>query len=115
MIERHAVELAVDMARNIIEGAVEINPEYIIPIIREAIQMAGGATIERVRVSPEDMEFIEVIGVAKRLKEHDGSWNFEADPEIKSGCVVDTSAGQVDYQLDQAWARARDEVLKLTR
>jgi flagellar biosynthesis/type III secretory pathway protein FliH len=114
-VAKRGSELALAVGKKIIDGAVEINPEYIVKIIEEALRLAGGATIRKVRVSKQDMEFIEVIGVSKMLKEFDGSWVFEADETIRAGCVVETSAGEVDYDLDHAWDRVRDNVIKVVR
>lgn len=111
-IERNSVDFALAVSKKIVGFAVEINPEYIIPIVNDALGLAGGATIRKVRVSPEDMEFIEVVGVAKNLKSFDGTWHFEKDASIRSGCVVETSAGQVDFQLDAAWERIKENVVK---
>ena len=114
-LERKAVELAVAIGRKIIDGAVEINPEYILKVVSDALALSGGASILRVRISPQDMEFMEVIGAARQLKEYDGSWKFEVDDTIKAGCVVETSAGEIDYQLDSAWERVRENVIKVLR
>lgn len=111
-LERQAVELAVAIAGKIMQGAVEINPEYITTVVNEALALAKGAAVRKVRVSPEDMEFIEVVGIVQHLRNFDGSWQFERDETIKAGCVVETSAGEIDYQLDHAWERIRDSVLK---
>lgn len=114
-MEKDSVNLSLHVAQKIINQAVEINPEYIVPLVRDGIAHAGGATIKRVRVSPQDMEFIEVVGVARQLKEFDGSWHFEADASVKNGCIVDTSAGEIDFQLDRAWERVRDNVVKTVK
>jgi flagellar biosynthesis/type III secretory pathway protein FliH len=114
-VAKRGSELAVAIGKKIVDGAVEINPEYIVKIIEEALRLSGGATIRKVRVSKQDMEFIEVIGVSKMLKEFDGSWVFEADETVRAGCVVETSAGEVDYNLDNAWDRVRDNVIKVVR
>jgi len=53
------------------------------------------------------------MGIARMLKEYDGTWLFEADEGIKSGCVVETSAGVVDFQLDQAWERVAGNVVRV--
>ncbi len=113
--EVQAVDLSLNIAKKIIDGAVEINPEYIVRIIKEALGLAGGAAVHKIRVSPQDMEFIDVVGLTKHLKEHDGSWQFEADTSIRAGCVVETSAGQIDYQIDAAWDRLKESVIKVTR
>ncbi|MCB9030580.1 MAG: hypothetical protein H6619_05970 [Deltaproteobacteria bacterium] len=114
-LERKAVDLSVHIAKKLIDGAVEINPEYIVQIIREALQLTGSAIIKSVRVSPQDMEFIDVIGIAKQLKEYDGSWNFVSDENVSSGCVVETTAGQIDFQLDKAWERIANSVVEVVR
>ena len=114
-IERAAVDLALQISKKLVDHAVEINPEYIVPIVREALNTAGGATVTRVRVSPQDMEFIEIVGAGAELKAADATWRFEKDESIQSGCVVDTSAGEVDFELDKAWARIQDSVVKAIR
>lgn len=113
--QTRALELSVEIGRKIIETAVEINPEYIIPILKDAIHNTGTATILSVRVSPEDMEFIRVVGVDRHLSEYDGSWEFVADATVRSGCIVDTSAGEIDFQLDKAWERMKDSIVRISR
>lgn len=115
LVEKQAIELAVQISRKIIVDAVELNPEYIVPLIKEAIEQSGTARITRVRVSPEDLEFISLVGIEKHVKNSEDTWRFEADPSIKSGCVLDSSAGEIDYQLDKAWERLRDQILKVKR
>lgn len=114
-LESQAVDLAVRVAAKLVGAAVEINPEYIVPILNEALALAKGAAVRKVRVSPQDMEFIDVVGVTKNLRSFDGTWTFEADPMIKSGCVVETSAGEIDFQLDKAWERIQSSVVKAAR
>lgn len=114
-VEKQALDLALEISKRLVEGAVEINPEYILPILTEAIQKVGTSAIRSVRVSPEDLEFINIIGIEKQLKDFDGTWTFQADTSIRSGCVVETSAGEIDFQLDKAWDRLRDKILTVSR
>jgi flagellar biosynthesis/type III secretory pathway protein FliH len=114
-LERSSVELSLAIAEKIVGYAIEINPEYIAQLTREALSHAGSAVIKKVRVSPQDMEFIEVVGIPKTLLEMDGSWSFEQDESIKAGCVVETSAGEIDFRIEQAWDRLKDSVLKAVR
>lgn len=115
IIEKDALDLTLTISEKLIGYAVEINPEYVSEIIKEALRHSGSAKILKVRVSQEDMEFINVVGISKTIKDFDGTWNFEGDPTIRAGCVVETSAGQIDYQLDKAWERIRDSVLGVTK
>lgn len=108
-IERQAIGLAILISRRIIAEAVEINPEYLLPIVREALGYVGGAEVHRVRISPADLEFVEIERIRERF---DGSWSFVADPAIVSGCVIETNAGEVDYRLDAAWERLKDNVVR---
>ncbi|RMD83751.1 MAG: hypothetical protein D6808_08165 [Candidatus Dadabacteria bacterium] len=114
-IEIDAVNLAVMIAKKIVDTTVEINPEYIVDIVREALNLTGTAVVKKVRISPQDKEFFDVIGIEKTLKGYDGMWEFEADETIKSGCVIETSAGEIDYQLDKAWERIAESVVEVTK
>lgn len=113
--EGHAVQFSLAVAKKLIGQAVEINPEYIVEIVHEALSKAGSALVQRVRVSPEDYEFIELFGVRNILDNSDESWNFESDETIRSGCIVDTSAGEIDYQLEEAWQRIAEQVVKVVK
>lgn len=115
LLEQKCVELALQISRKIIETAVDINPEYIVKVVNEAIESSGAAQIRKIRVSPEDMEFIKYAGIARTIKEFDGTWEFIEDPTVRSGCILETSAGESDYQLDKAWERVKDNVVKVIR
>lgn len=114
-LEQEALNLSLDIAKKIIGHAVEINPEYIVKIIQEALQLSGGARLKKVRVSPQDLEFIEVLKVAQTIKEFDGSWVFEADESIKAGCILESSAGTINFELDKSWERIKDKILSLRK
>ena len=114
-IERSAVDLALQVSQKLMETRVDESPDYIFAVVREALQQIGGATIQSVRVSPQDFEFIQVVGVAKQLAEFDGSWKFEKDESIRAGCVVETSAGNLDYDLNEAFLRIRAKVLAVVK
>lgn len=113
-IEANAVKFSLEVAKKIIDTAVDVNPEYIIKIVNEALEHAGTSIVQRVRVSPQDYEFIEVMGVRKLMTEYDGSWDFEADQSVRAGCIVETTAGEIDYQLDEAWERIKEQVVKVS-
>jgi flagellar biosynthesis/type III secretory pathway protein FliH len=114
-IERQAVDLSIAISQKRVGTIVEINPEYILGVVRDALRLAGGARIKTVRVSPQDMEFFGLIKPEKEFKEYDGTWQFQSDETIKTGCIVETSSGQVDYDLDRAWQRIADQVAKVRR
>ena len=112
-VERRAVEFAVQIAKKLVGAIVEVNPEYILGIIKEATKLTGGATIKTIRVSPQDLEFVKMLSPEKQFKEFDGSWSFQADETIHAGCVLETSSGEVELDLDKAWERIKDSVVKV--
>ena len=111
--ENQAAKLAIDISRKLIGEVVEIHPEYILEIIDEALKLTGAAAVYKVKVSIQDFEFLELSGASKRIQEFDGSWEFQADESISAGCIVETSAGEIDFQLEQAWERIASKVLEL--
>jgi flagellar assembly protein FliH len=108
-VEHRAVDLAIAIAKRIINEAVEINPEYLLPVLRQALEYSSGGEVKRVRVSPADMEFIQVEKIRKRFP---GSWDFVADESITAGCVVETTTGDIDYRLDESWNRVKDQIVR---
>lgn len=112
-VEKAAVKLSLELAHKLIGQGVEVHPEYIVEIVKQGLAHVGGASIRGIRVSPADFEFINVVGVFKKLKELNGSWEFSSDESIKSGCIIDTSSGEIDFQVDAAWERIKEKVIKV--
>jgi flagellar biosynthesis/type III secretory pathway protein FliH len=112
-VERQAVDFSLHVAKKLVGVTVEANPEYIVPLIKEAIQLTGGATIKAIRVSVQDLELINKLMPERQFKEFDGTWSFVADETIRHGCVVETNAGSAEYDLEKAWERVKDQVLKV--
>jgi flagellar biosynthesis/type III secretory pathway protein FliH len=112
-VERRAVDFAIHIAKKLVGAIVEVNPEYVLGIIKEAVKLTGGATIKAIRVSPQDLEFLKLLSPDRQFKEFDGSWSFQADETIHAGCVLETSSGEVEFELDKAWDRIKESVLKV--
>ncbi len=109
--EQKAAELALLIARKLIGSVVESSSDYILPIVKEAIALSGSAQIKHIRVSTRDYEFLQNIKPAALGAESDAAWSFEADDSIHIGCVVVTTGGEVDLNLEQAWERIRAQIL----
>lgn len=113
MHERSAVELALQVARKLVGEVVQGHSEYVLQIISEALKSVGGSEITTIRVSPQDFEFLQLEKNAAIVKRQGpGDWKFESDDSIRAGCIISTSAGDLDFDLDKAWARLREKVLK---
>lgn len=111
-LEKQAIQLSVSLVEKILGHVVEAQPEYIGIVVKEALRYVGSSKVRKVRVSPQDMEFIEVVGIKESLAQFDFSVSFEADPSIRSGCVVETSDGEIDSRLSEAFDAVKDKILK---
>lgn len=109
--EQKAAELALLIARKLIGSVVESSSDYILPIVKEAIALSGSAQIKHIRVGTRDFEFLQNIKPATLGAESDAAWSFEADDSIHIGCVVVTTGGEVDLNLEQAWERIRAQIV----
>jgi flagellar biosynthesis/type III secretory pathway protein FliH len=111
--ERQAVELSFQVAQKLIGTVLESDRSYIQEVITQALQAAAGSDVIRIRVSPQDFEFLSLNDVAAAIQaKRGGTWKFERDDSIRAGCIVSTNAGEIDFDLDASWGRMRDKVLR---
>lgn len=114
-IERDAGMLSIQIAEKLLENAVEINPEYVVSIVHEAIEASGSAAIQAIRISPGDLEFIRLVGADRSFRSAEDNWDFVPDPSIQAGCVIETSAGEVDFDLHRSFERIKNKLMGLKR
>jgi flagellar biosynthesis/type III secretory pathway protein FliH len=111
--ERQAVELSFQVAQKLIGTVLESDRSYIQEVVAQALQAAAGSEVIRIRVSPQDFDFLSLTNLATTIQtKNGGDWKFESDDSIRAGCVVTTKAGEIDFNLDASWARIRDKVLR---
>jgi flagellar biosynthesis/type III secretory pathway protein FliH len=115
-IERQAVILSSKIATRLVRQVVEINPDYLLEIIKEGLGIAQSSNILKIRVSEEDFEFLQFYGIANQLKGKDDFWEFVADVNVKSGCIIETrSGGEIDFSLEKALAKVEEQLFKITK
>lgn len=114
-VEKEGIELALAVARKILDATVEARPEYIIQVIERATQALGASKPVRIRISPEDYEFISVVGLPPELSAEELGIQYVADEGIKSGCVVETNYGEVDLQLERMWEQIKENLFEAYR
>lgn len=109
--ERKAVDLAMHVARKLVGEVVGEHPTYIVEVIQEALESISNATIKLVRVSPQSYELLSLGEYGERIKIHgDQKLSFKADDSIRAGCIVETSAGETDFDLEKTWTRIYEKV-----
>jgi flagellar biosynthesis/type III secretory pathway protein FliH len=115
-IERQAVELAMKIAEKVVAGALTIEPERVLDVVRGALR----AIVERervvVQVNPADLELVR-SSVAELSASLGGIEQLEVQEErrvARGGAIVRTGVGEVDariaIKLDQARAAVESEL-----
>ena len=112
-VEHHAVVLAIEIAEKVVAGAIEVEPERVLDVVRGALR----AIVERERlvihVNPEDLEIVregldELTGALGGIEHVDVQ---EERRVPRGGCVVRTTVGEVDARIDTKLEQAREAVM----
>lgn len=98
------LELAVIIARRIVGEALQVRPELLLGVVREALQLLGHArTPGRLLLHPDD---------ARLVREHlgeqcaAGGWSVIEDAAVaRGGCRLASADGELDATLATRWQR----------
>src|SRR3954469_4366963 len=108
-VERHAVELALQVAERVVAGTIAVSPERLLDVVRGALR----TLVERERVMllvhPDDLDLMRsaVADVAGSLG---GIEHVEVQEERRvgrGGAIVRTSLGEVDASIEAKLDRVR--------
>ena len=99
------LELACDIARQVVRQELRTNPQALMPVLREALDMLGAETKPAtVRIHPDDWQQLEPH-VRAALPNPRVQWL--ADASVQPGdCMVESQGAQVDGSLEKRWQRA---------
>jgi len=100
------LQLACDIARQVVRQELSVNPDALQPVVREAVGMlVSEGRPATVRLHPADME-----SMAQPLREEigaPGAVQWVADAAVPpGGCLVESAGTVVDGSLDKRWQRA---------
>lgn len=96
--------LALDVARQILHEALPVKREFLLPVVREAIQsMPAGTQGAQIMLNPADVELVRsYFGEELRLN----SWQIVEDHRIQpGGCRLASPHCAVDATLANRWKR----------
>lgn len=101
--------LAIAVAKRVISTEVNTNPQIIISVIREAINLLDQPGNFRVYVNPEEIEAaLDSLAGAEmsEMEKQDLANALVADARVgMGGCVIESDQGVVDAQLDTRIAK----------
>ena len=113
--EKGGFDLALAISKKILNLTAEVRPEYILEIIRGALESSGAGKALKVKVSPQDFEFLEVIGLPPDLSSEETGVIYVADDAVQSGCIVETDFGQIDHRLEEMWNEVKENLFGATK
>jgi len=96
--------LALEIARQMMRQALDVHPELIIPVVHDALaRMPQPAAQASITLHPADAALVR-----EHLGEQfaSGGWKIIEDPAcIRGGCLLQTTASQVDATVGTRWQR----------
>lgn len=100
-IEKEAVELVIETAEIILNKHIEEDYEFILGIIKKALEKCAYTASLVLRVSNEDYSMaLSLKNRILALAESVDDIEIKADNSLKSGsCVLDTSSGSIDSSI----------------
>ncbi|MEA2435651.1 MAG: flagellar assembly protein FliH [Thermoleophilaceae bacterium] len=113
-VERHAVDLAMQVAERVVAGTIAVSPERLLDVVRGALR----TIIERERVTllvhPEDLDLMR-DGVADVTGALGGIEHIEVQEErrvARGGAILRTRVGEVDARIETKLERVRSAIEK---
>ncbi len=97
--------MACDLARQVVRRELSIDPEFVKPVVAEAVGLlVADAQAVTVRLHPDDFSALEA---GWTTPPEPGSPRYVADPTLtQGGCRVETPGNVVDATLEKRWSRA---------
>lgn len=102
---RGMLELACELARQVLRHEISTNPNALLPVIREALTpLIADSKSTVLKLHPLDMDMLEDVLRA----EYPGlPLTLLADARItRGGCQIQSAGTQIDGTLEKRWARA---------
>lgn len=101
--------LAVAIAQKIITQELNLNPQIITEIVGDAIKSANITGSCRIRVHPDDYEFLGPLwDTIPSLQPSDRKWELVSDRKVyKGGCIIEVDGGIIDAQIDTQLAQVQ--------
>jgi flagellar assembly protein FliH len=103
-IAKDMLSLAVDLSRAMLKTALEVRPELIIAVIRDAVDhLPNLQQPAQLHLNPDDLLLVqEHIGDELRK----GGWRLLENASIeRGGCVIDTASNHIDATTNTRWQR----------
>jgi flagellar assembly protein FliH len=105
MAAQGVLELACELARQVLRHEVTANPNVLLPVIRESLGMlfADSRSVQ-VKLNPVDLDVLQAV---VREEFQNVPLTLLAEPSItRGGCLIEAGGTVVDGRLEKRWSRA---------
>jgi flagellar assembly protein FliH len=113
-VEREAVEFAVQLAQKVVAGAIAVQPDRLLDVVRGALRTIVERERVTVLVHPDDLGLMRQ-GLAEVTGSLGGIDHLEVQEERRvgrGGAILRTSLGEVDARVEAKLERAREVVVE---
>jgi flagellar assembly protein FliH len=111
-VERDAVELALALSAKILAGALELEPERVLDVVRGALRRVAQRRHVTVLVNPDDLELVGNALAELQLQAGTERCDIQADRRVhRGGALVRTTEGEVDATVETQLQRAHELLL----
>lgn len=105
MAAQGVLEIACELARQVLRHEIASNPNVLMPVIREALGLLfADSRVVQIKLNPLDLDVLQGL-----VREEFPNLNITllADPSItKGGCLIECGGTVVDARLEKRWSRA---------
>lgn len=99
------LELACELARQVLRQEIATNPNSLLPVIREALGLLfADSKAVQIRLHPLDLDVLQDV-----LREEYPNLPLTLQPDAtltRGGCLVESAGTVIDGRLEKRWARA---------
>jgi len=100
----NVLDLALDLAKAMLRQALVVNPERILPVVRETLASLPGVNQPALLfLHPDDAELVSRIMGTELTA---AGWTVRNDGELgRGGCRIETASSEVDASNPQRWQK----------
>ena len=104
LIASDVLDLALQLAKGMLKTALQVKPELVLPVVRDAIEYLPVLQQPALLVLHPDDAAVVRAGIGEELDK--GGWRVVEDPQVgRGGCKVDTASNQIDATAAGRWQR----------
>ncbi len=99
------LELAIALTRKMVTQTLKLKPEFIVPIVQEAIRnLPGVMQHPRLHLHPEDAKLVSAHLSEQIAQEH---WSIREDERMtRGGCRIEVNGCEINGDTEVRWQRA---------